>query len=314
MNKTPSPTLALQKFAELHLHKPMQKGRPTYIAAASGLVRHRDYAFVVADDELHLGIFAAADLRPEEPLQLLEGKLPRAVDKRKNEKPDFEALALLPATTDYPHGALLILGSGSRANRNLGLLVALTESGMPHREQSLQIDCSVLFAALQSEFGTVNIEGAAVQGGSLMLLQRGNKGLGANAIVQLDLTALVPELGFGGVSANSLRAIRHYELGDIDGVALGFTDATCLPDGRLLAVAAAEDTQDAYVDGAALGSSLCQFGRDNQLERIVRLDQSVKAEGIAVWSASQQLLAFVTDADDPATPAALYTAHADSFF
>lgn len=314
MDKVQSPALALQKFAELRLHKPMQKGRPPYIAAASGLVRHQDYAFVVADDELHLGIFAAADMRPEQPLRLLEGKLPRGIDKRKKEKPDFEVLAQLPATADYPHGALLILGSGSRANRNLGLLVALTESGLPHRKQSLLIDCSVLFAALQHEFGTVNIEGAVVQAGNLLLLQRGNKGLGTNAMVQLDLATLVPELGFGGVSAASLRAIRNYELGSIDGVALGFTDATCLPDGRLLAVAAAEDTQDAYADGAALGSCLCQFDRGNQLERIVRLDKSIKAEGIAVWSASQQLLAFVTDADDPAVPALLYTAHAHTIF
>lgn len=314
MNKTQPPTLALQKFAELRLYKSLQKGRPFHLAAASGLVRHQHYAFVVADDELHLGIFSAADMQPEEPLRLLEGKLPRDVDKRKKEKPDFEGLAQLPATADYPHGALLILGSGSRANRNLGLLVALTEGGMPHRKQSLQIDCSVLFAALQREFGTVNIEGAVVQAGNLLLMQRGNKGLGTNAIVQLDLATLLPELGFGAVSADSLRAIRNYELGDIDGVALGFSDATCLPDGRLLALAVAEDTQDAYADGAALGSCLCQFDRDNQLERIVRLDKSVKAEGVAVWSASQKLLAFVTDADDPAIPAVLYTAHSDSFF
>lgn len=314
MNKTQAPILALQKFAELWLHKSMQKGRPPYMAAASGLVRHQHYAFVVADDELHLGIFAAADLHPEQPLRLLEGKLPRDVEKRKKEKPDFEVLTQLPATADYPHGALLVLGSGSRANRNTGLLVALTESGMPHREQSLQIDCTVLFTALQKEFGTVNIEGAVVQAGNLLLLQRGNKGLRTNAMVQLDLVALVPELGFGAVSADSLRAIRNYELGDFDGVALGFSDATCLPDGRLLAVAVAEDTDDAYTDGATLGSCLCQFDRDNQLERIVRLDKAVKAEGIAVWSASQKLLAFVTDADDLTVPAVLYTAHAPFVF
>src|SRR5690606_40297597 len=39
---------------------------------------------------------------------------------------------------------------------------------------------------------------------------------------------------------------------------------------------------------------------------VTRLNIAEKVEGIAVWSAKQKTLAFVTDADDPEKPAALY--------
>lgn len=307
-------TIALQKLGELRLGKPLQKGRPAYLSAASGLVRCGQRAFVVADDELHLGIFLADNLQPEKPLRLLPGKLPNKADKRKKEKPDFEVLSLLPATAEMPHGALLVIGSGSRPNRSVGLLVALSASGAPHREQSLLVDFSELYVALQREFGVVNIEGAVVQRDSLLLLQRGNKGLVTNAIVRLDLADAMREVARGAVTAAALRDVQISVLGDIGGVPLGFSDATCLPDGRLLALAVAEATDDAYADGATLGSCLCQFDEHNQLRSVTRLDIPEKAEGISVWSAAAKTLAFVTDADNVEIPAALYTAHFDDLF
>src|SRR5690606_13280244 len=118
--------IVVQKLGELRLDKPLQKDRPPFIAAASGLVRHGGYCSVIGDDEHHLGIFSAHDLRPEQILRLLPSDLPTAPKKRKKLKPDFEVLTLLPAAEKYPHGALLVMGSGSKPNRNLGLLLALT--------------------------------------------------------------------------------------------------------------------------------------------------------------------------------------------
>jgi hypothetical protein len=310
----PVKAIALQKLGELRLREPLQKDRPAYLSAASGLVRHGARFFVVADDELHLGIFATDDLRAELPLRLLPGKLPHKADKRKQEKPDFEALCLLPATAEIPHGALLVIGSGSRANRNAGLLLALSESGRPQPEQSLHIDFSGLFAALQREFGVVNIEGAVVQHDGLLLLQRGNKGLITNAIVRLDLNGVMREILLGAVDDAALRDIRTYALGAVGDVPLGFSDATCLPDGRLLALAVAEATDDAYVDGATLGSYLCGFDQHNQLQTVTRLEVSAKIEGVTVWSAAAKMLAFVSDADNPAIPSALYTARIGALF
>ncbi len=313
---TATPKIPLHKLGELHLAEPIEKDRPSYLAAASGLVRHLDHCFVVADDELHLGIFTASDLQPLEPLRLLPGNLPDNPEKRKKAKADFEVLALLPPTDETPHGALLAMGSGSRATRNQALMIPLADTGLPRRKHSLVIDFSDLYATLAREFGVVNIEGAVVQGDDFLLLQRGNKGQLTNAIVCLNYAELLRELWRGEVGASALRDTEKYSLGELAGVPLGFSDATCLPDGRLLALAVAEDTDDAYADGVTMGSCLCMFdhvNHSNRLQRVTPIEVPAKTEGIAVWSAAEKTLAFVTDADDVAVPACLYTARVDFF-
>jgi hypothetical protein len=317
---------ALHKQGELLLAQPMQSGRPAFISAASGLVRRGDYFFVIADDEMQLGIFLATPLQPGTALPLLAGELPLKPRARKRAKPDFEVLVELPPSRTRPYGALLILGSGSTSQRNRGVLLALTAQGQPEQLTPLTLDLTPLYAALDREFGTINIEGAVVQHEQLLLMQRGNKKHGVNAIVQLDLATLLHEIALHDVEAEklvaeranttigatALRTIQTYALGSIDGVALGFTDATCLPDGQLLAIAVAEDTDDAYADGATLGSCLCRFDRDNRLLAITALDSATKIEGITVWqnaaANADTVLAFVTDADDVTIPAYLSTA------
>lgn len=327
-NRTP---IALQSLGELNLVRATQPGRPAFIAAASGLVRHGDYFFVVADDELQLGIFSAHSrqsgiLPAGDTWPLLPGRLPLEAHARKRVKPDFEALVLLPPAPQHTHGALLLLGSGSTPQRNRGLLLTLSAQGLPDRAP-LPIDCTGLYTALAREFGIVNIEGAAVQNDRLLLLQRGNSRHGSNAIVQLDLTALLREIAqsqqvmapaalYAAIGNAALLHIERYNLGAIDGVALGFTDAACLPDQRLLALAVAEDTDDAYTDGATLGSYLCRFDYNNRLEKIIALATPAKTEGIAVWQSGpgiETVLAFVTDADDENRPARLLTAPLAAF-
>jgi hypothetical protein len=327
MMKSNRPAATLQQLGELILAHPTQAGCPPFIAAASGLVRHGDYFFVVADDELQLGIFSARTLQPGAiPLgktwPLLPGQLPLEAAARKRAKPDFEALVLLPPAPLHPHGALLIFGSGSSTQRNRGVLVALNAQGLPDHTAPLILDFAPLYALLAREFGVVNIEGAVVQHEQLLLLQRGNSKNGVNAIVQLELAALLREIitstsAHAAIGSAALRNIQHYTLGSIDGVALGFTDATCLPDGQLLALAVAEDSDDAYADGATLGSCLCRFASDNQLLAITPLAAPAKTEGLTVWQCGpgiDTVLAFVTDADDAQTPARLLTAPLAAFY
>lgn len=148
----------------------------------------------------------------------------------------------------------------------------------------------------EREFGIVNIEGAALQNDRLLLLQRGSRA----------------------------------------GVALGFTDAMCLPDGQLLALAVTEDTDDPYADGKAYGSYLCRFDAHNRLQAVIPLLAPAKTEGIALWGQAaprmpsplsggvgslrkaaaptkNSTLAFVTDADDAHIPASLLTAPLSAF-
>jgi hypothetical protein len=331
-NRSPVP---LQPLGTLSLTAPTQNQRQPFIAAASGLVRHGNYFFVVADDELQLGIFSMPKLQlskiPSSAIQpgtmwpLLPGQLPLEPTARKRVKPDFEALTLLPPTSHWPHGALLILGSGSTLQRNRAVLLTLDAQGLPAQMPPLLLDFTPLYSALAREFGIVNIEGATTQYrnnvGQLLLLQRGNSKNGSNAIVYLDLAKLLVTIasinsGHTEIGASVLRDIELYSLGAIDGVALSFTDATCLPDQQLLALAVAEDTDDAYTDGATLGSCLCRFDRDNRLLATIPLTNTAKTEGIAVWQHGpglDTLLAFVTDADDPSTAAQLSIAALAAF-
>ena len=113
--------ITLTKVRQLDLSA-ATPGRPLYLSAASGLVCLRSFNYVVADDELHLGVFRANSNEPGHLVRLFEGELPAGNADRKKQKADFEALALLPTFGNYPDGALLALGSGSRPNRRLGAL------------------------------------------------------------------------------------------------------------------------------------------------------------------------------------------------
>ena len=79
-------------------------GRPLHLSAASGLACINSFIYVVADDELHLGVFRANSSEPGHLIRLFEGELPSCEVDRKKRKADFEALTLLPSHGDYPYG------------------------------------------------------------------------------------------------------------------------------------------------------------------------------------------------------------------
>ena len=57
--------------------------------------------------------------------------------------------------------------------------------------------------------------------------------------------------------------MREYDLGQVDGIAFGFTDATALPEGGgWLFSAVAEDTDNAFDDGACSGVAIGVVGAD----------------------------------------------------
>ena len=90
---------------------------PPHVSAASGLVRLGQRLFVVADDENHLTVFDLSSDEPGQPVPVFGEALPHGHDARKAAKPDCETLAALPAFDGYPHGALWVMGSGSRPSR-----------------------------------------------------------------------------------------------------------------------------------------------------------------------------------------------------
>lgn len=281
------------------------RGQP-HFSAASGLVCAHGRAYVVADDEQHLAVFR--DLHSPGVLhRILPGDLPWSTKARKKLKPDLEALLLLPAFEATALGALVAFGSGSRPNRDAGVLIPLGARGKPS-PQVLRFDLKPLYDPLRARLGEINIEGAMVVGRELVLLNRGVGGQDGNAAVSYPLSALRAVVD-GKRAAVSPLSIRRYALGTIDGVELGFTDGSALPGGGWLFCAAAENTADSYADGPCAGAAVGVVDARGELAALYRLDAALKVEGIAAQVSSAGIdICLVTDADDPLQSAQLLRA------
>ncbi len=301
--------ITLTKIRALDLADSGDARLPRHVSAASGLACAGSFIYVVADDELHLGVFDAAGGAPGRLLRLFDGELPAEKAARKKQKPDLEAIVALPPFGDFEEGALLALGSGSKRNRCRGALLRLDALGAV-ADAPRVVDVSRMFEELDRHCPALNIEGAVAIGNELRLLQRANKKNPQNAIVRYPLPTILAALAAeGAIGAMAPAAIDTIDLGHIDGVPLSFTDGASLPDGGMVFTAVAEDTEDTYNDGACLGAAIGVAARDGTLRRIERLDACHKVEGVAARVDNDVIrLLLVTDADDPAIPASLYAA------
>lgn len=293
----------------LNLEAAEEPGRPSHVSAASGLVAVGSWLYVVADDALHLAVFPREGTALGRSVRLFSGELPLEHRERKAAKPDLEALCLVPPFAGCPHGALLALPSGSTAARQRGALLPLAADGTLTGEPRL-LDFTALYTQLSRELGPLNVEGAAVSGSRLRLLQRGNGDQGTDALVDLDHERFVRALEAGsGLGPELVRTVRRWELGRVGDVRLTFTDAAPLPDGRIVFTAAAEDTRDAYSDGPVAGSAVGLLAPDGSPLFLDAVDAKVKLEGVSAHVEHGRIhLLLVADADDPAVPAPLLEA------
>jgi hypothetical protein len=300
--------ITLTKIRTLDLAAAPAATRPLHLSAASGIACVGSFIYVVADDELHLGVFRSETDTPGHLIRLFDGELPDKPKARKKQKPDCEALTLLPASADYPHGALLALGSGSRPNRRIGALLGLDSHGAV-RGLPRVVDLSPMLAPLDDAFASLNIEGAVVFGDELRLFQRGNKRHGVNAVIRFALSALLDTLRSERAAAIKPTAVDPIDLGQIDGIPFGFTDAAALPDGDMVFTAVAEDTDSAYDDGACAGAAVGIVDNEGRLRCLHRLDRPHKIEGVDARQDGNTIrLLLVTDADDAGVAASLHAA------
>lgn len=289
-------------------------GRPLHLSAASGLVRIGSNLYVIADDEHHLGVFSTSIDTPGRLLRVLPGTLPESKDARKAVKPDFEALAFLPASESLPFGALLAVGSGSTAARKRAVILPVDAAGAVNAPPRV-VDLSPLYDRLGSHIKEINIEGAALQGDRLTLFQRGNLNNPKSACVSLNL------LDFQAITSGTISAkddigfrVTEYALGEIRGVPLCFSDAVALPNGDLVFCAVAENTGDSYNDGTCVGAAVGIIKADGLLHSVLPLAHPHKVEGIeASVQGSLVHILLVTDADDPEQPALLLSADIDGY-
>jgi hypothetical protein len=263
------------------------------VSAASGLCALPDRLCVVADDETFLAQYAF-DGAPLGRVALFEEVLPEEHHARKRSKPDLEALAALP------DGRLLALGSGSTSQRERGALI-----DPAHGFTVRPVDLGALYRELRAALPELNVEGAVVVDDHLVLLQRGNGRARANARIELDLARLLEAFDRSvPPPASALIAIANVALPELAGVPLSFTDAAAHA-GRVLFTAAAEDTDDTYADGACTGSVIGEL-IGARVSWVQPVQPVCKLEGIACTG--QGVMWLVADADDRATPAALFRA------
>lgn len=289
-------------------------GRPLHLSAASGLVRIASNLYVIADDEHHLGIFSTSIDTPGRVMRVLPGTLPESKEERKAVKPDFEALAFLPASEHLPFGALLAVGSGSTVARKRAVILPVDAAGAVNDAPRV-VDLAPLYDRLGAYIKELNIEGAALQGDRLTLLQRGNLNNPKSACVSLSLSDF-HAMASGTISASDAIELRivEYALGDIRGVPLCFSDAVVLPNGDLAFCAVAENTGDSYNDGTCVGAAVGIIKADGSLYSVLPLAHPHKVEGIeASVQGSLVHILLVTDADDPEQPALLLSADIDGY-
>ncbi len=281
------------------------------LPSASGVEIIGPVAYVIGDDSPVLYQLDAATLAPTGRIPLFEagaafatGRLP------KPDKPDLECMAAL----SWPDGraGLLLLGSGSRPNRARGWFVPI-ENPVPEA-----VDFTALYARLAARLPVgvaLNLEAAATTATELLLFQRTVGRADAALLFVLPLAeTLVFLLNPTGVNPPAVHQLV-FALPLIAGCPAGFSGATFV-DGQLLVSASVEDTADAVLDGAVLGSFVGRVDVAAGTATFARLAWADgrpycgKVEGLAVRrqvAPGQFELLLVTDDDAGGSTAA--TAH-----
>ena len=269
----------------------LEKVTTLNVSAASGCLFSSDRLCIVADDDQELYLFDVQGNRTGSVL-LFPEQLPESTAERKKAKADLEALC------QTPQGQLLAIGSGSTPSRCRGAVID------SHSWTSNTIDASALYHSLATQIVDLNIEGAAFVGESLFLGQRGNGKGRLNALIQLTASTVLDELEDGRLSARSIERIIPLALGNLDGVLYTLTDLSPAADDGLWFTAAAEDTDDPYLDGEVTGALIGKMDLQGNVLWQRTVSPLVKLEGIC--RGADGYLYLVCDADDPDVPSPLF--------
>jgi hypothetical protein len=304
--------------------------RPEHVRAASGLAITCGRLAVLQDDCAFIAMVAGEEVAS---LVLPSGPGGRRRFEvglgNKHEKLDLECCV---AVGDD----LFAFGSGSLPVRERVVHVGYSTK---------LIDAAPLYTRLREEVGSaVNIEGVAIvaanvvrtperlptratppssaysgalslwpdvadevdSGNEIWFFHRGNTGPRdpGPTIVRFAKTPLLRWL-LGNGPVPDARSVGRVELGDIDGVPYGFTDAIGVGD-HAYYLAAAEDSPNAIDDGRVLGSQLGVIrGAEFRVAPLVVDGVAVKAEGLAFMPGHPQRAWVAIDPDAIDQPARL---------
>lgn len=326
----------LSRFAMRYAAGPRPaEDRPGHVRAASGLVwlpialaerPQGETLAVIQDDAAFVALvdpatgLAQAALLPEGPGG---GRLFQKERANKHLKLDLEACLVGPVF-GAPH--LVAFGSGSSEQRERIVLLPCDTAFQASARAAHVVDGSSFYQMLRAEKAfsgsELNIEGAVFRENphslrrELLLFQRGN-GAAVDGQRALDATCIVSWPAFveyleadGTKPPPAMRAITHYDLGEVGGVRLTFTDATAGPRGSVLFLACAEASPNAIDDGEVRGTMLGIIGADGTVRVTPLLDEAGelsrdRAEGIVRDVRHAHRVLLTVDRDDPDLPSDL---------
>lgn len=293
--------------------------RPAHVRAGSGIARLGEQLVVVQDDANFLALIdpATGEARAV-PLPPGHDGRRQFDDRRGNKhlKLDLEACFTAP---DEQGGVVAVaIGSGSTSRRE-----RIVTAREPANAAGVTVhDAATLYRALRADPdfapGEMNVEGAIYADGVVRLFARGNGGPrdghpSINATCELDWAELRHYLTDPGAHpAPRPHGVIQYTLGEIDGLALGFTDAAVVGDQPRFTLfsAAAEDSPDVTRDGRVSGSAIGVLEAGGRARWTLLLDAagqpfSAKVEGVLVIPGDPGRLHVVIDQDDPDAPSEL---------
>jgi hypothetical protein len=288
--------------------------RPAHVRAGSGLTWIGGVLAVVQDDVSFIALIDPDTERVHAvPLPADDEGVRQFGTERGNKarKMDLESCVALPDTGGTE--MLVAFGSGSTAARERILILR----GIPNNTPRVDvIHAPAFYAALRArpEFAgsEMNVEGAAWHRGRLLLVNRGNGApadelLPVDAIAEIDWPALRAHLADSSAPPPAPRSILQYELGEIDGWRLTFTDTAAFGD-SLFFTASAEASPNTYDDGPVAGSALGVVEGPGARWTVLCLADGTrfdgKVEGVAPGREPGTAL-LVVDRDDPRRPSEL---------
>ena len=294
--------------------------RPAYVRAGSSLTEFAGRYAVVQDDARFVALIALKDRRADcLPLPAGPGGHRLHDDSadhgRKDDKLDLEACM----TVAEGGGPLLVaFGSGSNPQREHIVTILWRAGAEP--EVGLH-GAPEFYRALSDahEFSgsELNVEGAVYLGGDrFRLFQRGN-GEPRGGLLPVDATC---DLSWPRLRAHlqnpgenpppEPEGVMQYELGELDGLRLSFSDAEAVAGGTVLYSASAEGGGGAAEDGRIAGSVLGMIGDGGARWAELTAEDGArfgsKIEGLSADSADPYRVYFVVDDDAAERPSDIF--------
>ena len=290
--------------------------RPAHVRAASSIAWIGDRIALVQDDSNFVALVQPTT-GAVHPIALPrgEGGLRNFDDVRGNKKfkLDLEACVALPGQAEP---SLLAFGSGSKKRRRNVAVIDRWNDAEPRVRLH---DATTLYERLEAEVAfagsDMNIEGALVTGNCIRFFGRGNGKpknglLPLNATCELTIEQLLAYLeNTVDVAPPNPTSVVQYDLGRLNDIVLGFTDATTMGDQTLFS-AAAEVSADASEDGPVGGSVLGTIDAHGVVRYTLLVDLTgrpfmEKVEGVVFSKTSAQRAFIVVDPDDVTRPGEL---------